>query len=321
MQYGLLSYTSTHGTYNLGDNVQSLAARQYLPRVDNFINREAMADFECPESQLILNGWFTHNPSNWVPSPAIKPLFVSFHLNSSAADRMLSEKGVNYLKNHAPIGCRDRHTVRVLESHGIAAYFSGCLTLTLSGYRNPNPTREKCYIVDPLFNFPDLPDLFASPKRFLRGLRKGEPARILKKQRLLKQIFAPAFYKSAQHKKHVLPSAGVTVEAQFTRAESYLRDYADAKLVVTSRIHCALPCLAMGVPVIFINAFDDYVDSCRFDGLLELFNRIDIAPDGSMTNNFGLKGRIDGSFVPKNLTVHEPLAAKLRAVCEGFVLR
>jgi len=319
MQHGLLTYTPTGSTYNIGDNVQSLAARQYLPKVDSFINREVMADFSGPETQLILNGWFTHNPSNWVPSPAIKPLFVSFHLNSSAADRMLSEKGINYFKQHAPIGCRDRHSVRVLESHGIPAYFSGCLTLTLSGYRNPNPTREKCYIVDPLFNFPEWPNLFASPLRMLRGLRKGDPARILKKKQLLKQIFAPEFYQSALHKKHVLPSAGVTDEAQFSLAESYLRDYADAKLVVTSRIHCALPCLAMGVPVIFINAFDDYVDSCRFDGLLELFNRIDIAPDGTMTNNFGLKGKVDGTHIPVNPSAHLTLAEKLRTTCRNFV--
>ena len=319
MQYGLLTYSSTHGTYNIGDNVQSLAARQYLPRVDCFINREHMAEFKGLPTQLILNGWFTHNPSNWVPSPQIKPLFVSFHLNSSAAELMLSEKGISYLKAHAPIGCRDRHTVRTLEAHGIPAYFSSCLTLTLNGYRNPSPHREKCYIVDPLFNFPEWADLFASPKRFLRGLLKGEVARILKKKRLLKKIFSTAFYRTALRKKHVLPAAGVTIDQQFSLAENYLRDYADARLVVTSRIHCALPCLAMGVPVIFINGFDDYVDSCRFDGLLELFNRIDIAPDGTLTNNFGLKGPIDGSFIPKNLTLNEPLAARLRQACLDYI--
>jgi hypothetical protein len=319
MENGILTYTSTHGTYNLGDNVQSLAALQYLPRVDSFINREAMADFNGPETRLILNGWFTHKPSNWVPSPAIKPLFISFHLNSSAVDRMLSEKGISYLKKHGPIGCRDRHTVRTLEARGIPAYFSGCLTLTLDGYRNPAPAREKCYIVDPLFNFPDFADLFGTPIHMARQLKRGNPGRAFKKQKLLRQIFDPDFYRSALKKKHVLPIKSENEVNKVEAAESYLRDYADARLVVTSRIHCALPCLAMGVPVIFINAFDDFVDTCRFDGLLELFNRIDIAPDGTMTNNFGLKGKLDGTLVPKNPTLHEPLAAKMREVCERFV--
>lgn len=321
MNYGLLTYSPTHGTYNLGDNIQSLAARQYLPRVDSLINREEMADFQGVETKLILNGWFTHNPSRWIPAPSIKPLFVSFHINSSAADRILSEQGVAYLKKHAPIGCRDRHTVKILEAKGIPAHFTGCLTLTLSGYANPAPKREKCYIVDPLFNFTDFEDLFGSPMKMLRGLKRGNPVRYCKKQKYLKQIFDSEFYRTAIHRKQVLPSAGISDDAKFSLAESYLRDYADARLVVTSRIHCALPCLAMGVPVIFINGFDDYVDSCRFEGILELFNRIDIAPDGTITNNFGLKGKVDGSLVPKNLTTYESLAKHLREVCHNFINR
>ena len=319
MNYGLLTYSPTHGVYNLGDNIQSLAARQYLPRVDSLINREEMADFRGPETKMILNGWFTHNPSHWVPSSAIHPLFVSFHINSSAADRILSEKGVAYLKKYAPIGCRDHHTVKILEAKGIPANFTGCLTLTLSGYRNPSPKREKCYIVDPLFNLPDFGDLFGSPMKMLRGLKKGNPSRYLKKQKLLKQIFDSEFYRAAIHRKQVLPSAGVSDEAKFALAEAYLRDYADARLVVTSRIHCALPCLAMGVPVIFINGFDDYVDSCRFEGIIELFNRIDINSDGTLTNNFGLKGKIDGSLVPENPKSYKVLADKLRQNCSDFI--
>jgi hypothetical protein len=195
MNYGLLTYSPTHGTYNLDDNIQSLAARQYLSRVDSLINREEMADFQGAETKLILNGWFTHNPSRWIPAPSIKPLFVSFHINSSVADRILSEQGVAYLNKHAPIGCRDRHTVKILEDKGVPAYFTGCHTLTLSGYANPAPKREKCYIVDLLFNFPDFEDLFGSPMKMLRGLKRGNPARYYKKQKYLKQIFDSEFYR------------------------------------------------------------------------------------------------------------------------------
>ncbi|WP_264821067.1 polysaccharide pyruvyl transferase family protein [Acinetobacter schindleri] len=38
-----------------------------------------------------------------------------------------------------------------------------------------------------------------------------------------------------------------------------LEKYSTAKLVITSRIHCALPCLAMGTPVIYINGFDNFL--------------------------------------------------------------
>ena len=73
-----------------------------------------------------------------------------------------------------------------------------------------------------------------------------------------------------------------------------LNKYARAKLVITSRIHCALPCLAMGTPVIFINGFDSFVDSCRFDGIIELFNRIDVNPKtGEYKANFNLPEKIN----------------------------
>jgi len=42
--------------------------------------------------------------------------------------------------------------------------------------------------------------------------------------------------------------------ARFTAAYQLMEMYASAKLVATQRIHCALPCVAMGTPVIFINS-------------------------------------------------------------------
>lgn len=37
-------------------------------------------------------------------------------------------------------------------------------------------------------------------------------------------------------------------------AKYLIRKYAKAKLVVTSRIHCALPCLGIETPVIFVTS-------------------------------------------------------------------
>ena len=96
-------------------------------------------------------------------------------------------------------------------------------------------------------------------------------------------------------------------------AEDLLNKYARAKMVITSRIHCALPCLALGTPVIFVNGFDSFVDSCRFDGILELFNRIDVdSQTGAFTSNFGLEGKIDDNTTIKNLEKHHDLANALK---------
>ena len=103
-------------------------------------------------------------------------------------------------------------------------------------------------------------------------------------------------------------------------AENLLNKYARAKLVITSRIHCALPCLALGTPVIFINGFDSFVDSCRFDGILELFNRIDVdSKTGNFSANFDLPGKINDQTTVKNFEKHHDLANPLKQQCNDFI--
>ena len=70
-------------------------------------------------------------PNNWPPSNKIIPFFISFHINPIIEKYILNKNGVEYLKKHEPIGCRDLYTKSILERNGIRAYFSGCLTLTL----------------------------------------------------------------------------------------------------------------------------------------------------------------------------------------------
>jgi len=128
VKYGLLTYR----TENIGDEIQSIAARQFLPRVDVYVERDSLNKVVSDEKiKLIMNGWFTHKPENWPPSPDIEPLFISFHITPSAAHQLTSPQSIKYFKQHEPIGCRDYYTVNLLKKKGVDAYFSGCLTLTL----------------------------------------------------------------------------------------------------------------------------------------------------------------------------------------------
>ena len=320
MLYGLLTYAEGSRTYNLGDYVQSLAARQYLPKVDVLLNRERLGEYDGPPVKVIMNGWFTHRPDTWVPSPSIIPHFASFHVNSSAADGMLSPDGVQYLRRHGPIGCRDHHTVKLLRSCGIEAHFTGCLTLTLDCYANPAPARREAILVDPFFNLPSPAHLLGSPQHVLRRLLRGDFLQLGRRRVLLSRAFTSSRMRSFARVTQELPCKGESDTLKFDRAEAMLRRYADASYVVTSRIHCALPCLAMGVPVIFLNAFDNVVDTCRFEGLLELFNRIDYLKDGSAASNFGLSLPAEDWPTPRsNPRCHELLAAALRDSCRQFI--
>ncbi|MCK8520589.1 polysaccharide pyruvyl transferase family protein [Aquimarina sp. D1M17] len=314
MKYGLLTYDENKRFFNVGDNIQSLAAKQFLPKVDTFLNRERLGEYNGEQVQLIMNGWFTHNIHNWVPSENIDPIFVSFHMNNTAAPYMLSEKGIAYLKKHAPIGCRDQFTADTLNAKGIDAFFTGCLTLTLDSYKVDDAERgDDIYIVDPLYSYPRPEKVFYNTKITIKNILNGTAFQLGKKNKHLKNFISEEVLSSAEFINQEPPSNQYTDEEKFDMAEKLLHKYARAKLVITSRIHCALPCLALGTPVIFVNGFDSFVDSCRFDGILELFNRIDVnSKTGDFTANFPLEGKIQKDTMVKNLEKHHDLANALK---------
>ncbi len=321
MKYGLLTYEENKKFFNVGDNVQSLAAKQYLPQVDTFLNRERLADYKGEKIKLIMNGWFTHNYTNWVPSDDIEPLFVSFHVNNTAAPGMLNEKGIAYLKKHQPIGCRDQFSADTLKAKGIDAYFSGCLTLTLDTYKVDDSLRnDEIYIVDPLYSYPTWEKVTYNWKRFLRSIQNGKIFKLSHQKKHVANFIDKEVLKKAIYVNQEPPANKYTEAEKFQMAEDLLHKYAKAKLVITSRIHCALPCLAMGTPVIFVNGFDSFVDSCRFDGILDLFNRIDVdTKTGDYTTNFGLEGKVKLDTMVKNLEKHHALAEPLKVKCRDFI--
>ncbi|WP_396211730.1 polysaccharide pyruvyl transferase family protein [Flavobacterium sp.] len=321
MKYGLLTYEENKKFFNVGDNIQSLAAKQYLPQVDTFLNRERLADYKGEKIKLILNGWFTHNYTNWVPSDDIEPLFVSFHVNNTAAPGMLNEKGITYLKKHQPIGCRDQFSADTLKAKGIDAYFTGCLTLTLDTYKVDDSLRnDEIYIVDPLYSYPTWEKVTYNWKRFLRSIQNGKIFKLGHQKKHVTNFIDKEVLKKAIYVNQEPPANKYTEAEKFQMAEDLLHKYAKAKLVITSRIHCALPCLAMGTPVIFVNGFDSFVDSCRFDGILDLFNRIDVnTKTGEFKANFPLDGKISKDTIIKNLEKHHQLAEPLKEKCRNFI--
>ena len=321
MKYGLLSYAENSQFFNVGDNIQSLAAKQFLPKVDELVNREKLGAYTGDKMKLILNGWFTHNASNWVPSKDIEPLFISFHINNTAAPLMLSDIGVAYLKKHEPIGCRDQYTADILTEKGINAYFSGCLTLTLDSYKIPDNERtENIYIVDPLYGYVTHRKVFRNFKSLIKKTLNGEIFKLGKRERHIKKIISKDLLQSAIKIHQEPPAKTYSEEQKFEMADDLLKKYARAKLVITSRIHCALPCLAMGTPVIFINGFETFVDACRFEGITDLLNRVDVnTRTGEFSTNFPLEGKINNNTHVKNSEKYLEIAEPLKMKCREFI--
>lgn len=322
MKYAMMTYKESIRTFNTGDYIQSLAAEQFLPHVDALINREKLGQYTGEQAKIILNGWFTHDPDTWMPSEKLTPLFVSFHINSSAASRLLSPEGINYLKKHEPIGCRDHYTVRILKEKGINAYFTGCLTLTLDSYADKSGKRDdKIYIVDTLYGFPNKERIYSGYRSFIKAVITGDIFHTNAAHEIMKKIFTENLLKNAEYITQEPASNRFNEDEKFAMAKDVLKKYSTAKFVITSRIHCALPCLAMGTPVIYINGFESEFDACRMEGLVDLFHTINVnRKTGKVSANFDLKGLIDENFSLENKDTYLKLANDLKKTVQDFIL-
>lgn len=291
MKYKLL-VTEEYKRYNVGDYIQALASSQFLPSVDGFLNRDELKQYSEGDCMAIMNAWYMDSPQNWPPSKVIHPLFISVHFNALAIEQMTDEIGIEYLKQNAPIGCRDLFTCESLIGKGIDAYFSGCMTLTLGKNYSNSQKEKKVYFVEPqigtlwnitefikvisyaIINLPFVSHVFqkfidkhTGVAKFLRVTKFcREYSRIFTKETLLMADYLSHDFSTPQDllKSH---------EERLNDAETLVKKYAKASLVVTSRIHCALPCLGLGTPVIFTdNAISEKTSNCRYGGLKELFN-------------------------------------------------
>ena len=100
-KFALLKYT----TENIGDEIQSIAACRFLPKVDYLIDRDRIdAEPVDSKTKIILNGWFTDSPENWpVKNKNIIPLFISFHLSDeyeSSFQKLPDDDSIDYYKKH-----------------------------------------------------------------------------------------------------------------------------------------------------------------------------------------------------------------------------
>ena len=98
------------------------------------IHRDASMYQTIPEGTWTLCfGWFMHPlfrmRYGFPLHDALRPLFVSFHCNKRD---LLTDDAIAYLRRYGPVGCRDWTTVYLLLSAGVPAFFSGCLTTTVS---------------------------------------------------------------------------------------------------------------------------------------------------------------------------------------------
>jgi hypothetical protein len=315
MKYGLFrySYAQREGYWvdevNIGDYVQSIAARQFLPQVDTLVERDSIANYQGDRIRVIMKGWWHIYKGNAVPSKQIDPLYVSIHITNP---KEILPETLEHFKQHEPIGCRDHATRDFLQGQGIDAYFSGCMTLTLGKTYAVPPEERTNTIYYANFDRNVLVNYVKS--KIFRSVGFTLP----QVRRRLKNIVDMFFPDDAQcrhvYRDHSMPLS-LSDDQRFTIADQFLRDYARAKLVVTTKIHCALPCAGMGTPVLLMmtNPKD-----ARFGGIKDLLNHLGVDTSGEIIQHLFMPPGTSGYSLGGSPEI-PGIASALATRCRDFI--
>jgi len=253
MKYGLLYYKETD---NIGDDIQTYAAKRFLPSVDYVVDRENLNCFIPDKKEyvsVIMNAWYLHNKAAWPPSPYINPLLISMHFTESfendVGDAYLKGIGGDYLRKREPVGARDTNTQKRLEKNEINSYVSGCMTLTLQKFDDVEKSDYICAV--------DVPEEVVEKLEEKTG-------------REIKVITHHCNQDEMKEK---------SFEQRMEEVEALLKIYQGAHLVITDRLHTMLPAMALETPVILLHKEDyesdrlgdyiKYVKSYSFEEFLE----------------------------------------------------
>lgn len=209
-----------HHTPNIGDDMQAYACLMHLAQVDQLLDRDRLAAAPPGAPAIfIANSWFLLGDDLRTPPEDLRPVWHGFRPDA----RLLVDPAWQaYLREQRqPIGCRDLHVTRALQACGIPAYFSGCITLFL-GQMLPLGVADRDGIV-----FLDVPES-ALPH------------------------IPPDIRERAVHLSTFAPQGESTLLDRLATVAELVVQLARAELVVTRRLHAALPAAGLGTPVLAI---------------------------------------------------------------------
>lgn len=245
MKYGIVVWGKN--SQNMGDILQSYMILQIykelnIPKEDwIFINYHHIGDYDGEEKILLpIVGYYNHfYRIDSFPLPSnIVPLFFGFHCTD--------EKVLQHLKaDYKYFGCRDLETCKAISkwffNQDVKVYMSGCVT-SLLPERAESVQDKKVFLVDVR------PNLLPFIPQYL--LEEAEE-------------HTQAFSLQGTEEECIINA--------YQEVEKWIEMYSKrARLVITSRVHVAIPCAALGIPVI-VTA--DYVNPTdRFSGYEDLFH-------------------------------------------------
>ena len=215
-------------TQNRGDHVQVLAARALMERIglkvgyhldrDNEIRSASALPAEISNLPILMNGWHKTNRKEWPPNAALSPVFLGFHIRLFQCPELLSEEAIDYYRKHGPVGCRDVYTHKLLQSKGVESFVSHCLSLIFSRRLDVPSSQTETFVV-------------SRDERILDVIPKD----------LGPVTFVNHYSETTNFEENLA-----------TTIELLERYRSKAKLIITTLLHCALPAIAMGIPVVVL---------------------------------------------------------------------
>ena len=223
-------------TINIGDYIQAFAIENLYKTLGiknlDCVDRDTLCNYKGKPLKVMMNAviWQRNIPFK----DKIWPYFLGVNLHHKNFEKMLP-----YLKKSEPIGCRDVSTCEKLNKFGVEAYVTGCYSMTL-------PKRETVPVEEKIF-FVGVSD----------ELKKHIPKHLLSKSVFVEQ----------REPMYNYPLSEKDMEFAKNKAEELIQMYKnEATLVVTPLLHCASPCIGMGIPVIL--ARDE--DNPRFSAIKKI---------------------------------------------------
>ena len=216
---------------NMGDTLQFMVIdylydQAAISREDVLkIQVSDLRDYQGEKLILPLN-WSLFNPyymedDRIALSENIIPVFLGMTIESMfCKDEYFNEYNISYLKRFEPIGCRDESTALILGKYHISAYINGCMSAVLPK-RTESEGQNKVFFVD-------VP----------REVQKYIPEELYQNYEMLTQ---QKYYECE------IPAETIFDDVK----KQYYKFASEARLIVTSRLHVASPCMAMGIPIIF----------------------------------------------------------------------
>jgi hypothetical protein len=296
----------TFTTANLGDDIQSLAALLFAGRLDALVPRDALGAVALEDRHAcIFNCWFLNGRDYRRPSSSLLPFL---HGASITRPDVLNSPWKGFLIDNGPVGARDLRTLELLEANGVEAYWSGCLTAFM-GERFKRPGERSGVL------FVDIDK---------ETERKFVPAEFGARARRLSNFLPPAI--------------AANPFQRLNAAIEMVTELAKARLVVTRRLHAALPCVGLGTPVLVLPDPQISMARWRFSGCESFlpirykdepatdldFDWADPAPPSPPAELVQARDRLVSSLVRLGLRpaaplpIDAPASASLRAAGHGL---